>query len=107
MCSKQYIHFNNVPKVFNKPSLIFNKCYGDSKDEYTIHYALCTLPKYSCNSNTIIIQFPSLSNEDAIICIHSITQSLKNIKMKLWSKEFLKFGQISPYQLLYYLPIFK
>jgi len=107
--SKQYIHTDNVSskKVFDKPSLIFNRFYGDSNDEYTIQYALCTLPKYSCNSNTIIIQFPYLSNEESIINIHSIIQSLKNTKMKKWSREFLKFGQISPYQLLYYLPIFK
>ena len=106
--SKQFIDKNNnVNKIFDKPSLIFNKFYGDSKDEYSINYALCTLPLYYCNSNTIIIQFPSLDNEEAVITIHSIIQSLKNIKMHLWCKEFLKFGQISPYQLLYYLPIFK
>lgn len=107
--SKQYINANNnisSNKLFNKPSLIFNRFYGDSNDEYTIQYALCTLPKYYCNSNTIIIQFPSLSNEESIINIHSIVQSLKNTKMKLWTREFLKFGQISPFQLLYYLPIF-
>jgi len=106
--SKQYINSNKVSnKIFDKPSLIFNRFYGDSDDEYVMQYALCTLPKYYCNSNTIIIQFPSLSNEESIINIHSIVQSLKNTKMKLWSREFLKFGQISPYQLLYYLPIFR
>jgi len=106
--SKQYIHPDKVVhKVFYKPSLIFNKFYGDSDDEYIIHYALCTLPKYSCNSNTIIIQFPLLTNEKAVIYIHKIVQSFKNTKIKLWCREFLKFGQITPYQLLYYLPIFK
>lgn len=107
--SKQYILPNKVSynKLFNKPSLVFNRFYGDSNDEYVIHYALCTLPKYYCNSNTIVIQFPSLSNEESIINIHSIIQSFKNTKMKLWSREFLKFGQISPYQLLYYLPIYQ
>ena len=106
--SKQYIHPDkNLKKVFNKPALIFNRFYGDFNNEYNINYALCTLPKYSCNSNTIIIQFPSLTNEAAIIIIHDIIQSLKNTKLNLWCKEFLKFGQISPYQLLYYLPIFK
>ena len=105
--SKQYINSNKVSdKLFNKPSLIFNRFYGDSDNEYVIQYALCTLPKYYCNSNTIVIQFPYLSNEESIINIHTIIQSLKNTKMKLWSREFLKFGQISPYQLLYYLPIF-
>jgi len=106
--SKQYIQSDNIiHKVFNKPSLIFNKIYGDFNNEYNIHYALCTLPKYSCNSNTIIIQFPSLTNENAVINIHNIIQSLKNTNLISWSKKFLKFGQISPYQLLYYLPLFK
>jgi len=105
---KQYIQQKNVMyKIFDKPALIFNKIYGDPDNEYNIHYALCTLPKFCCNTNTIVLQFPKLDNEEAVIFFHKIITSLKNEKTKLWAKTFLKFGYITPYQIQHYLPIFK
>lgn len=105
--SKQYI----LPKFSpsqprNKPSLIISKFYGNEDDEFKINYAMCSMDSYYCNDNLFVITFPDLNNEESVIFIHKIINSLKMKKTRTWERLFLQDGLISKFQIKYYLPIF-
>jgi len=105
--SKQYI----LPKFSpsqprNKPSLIISKFYGNNDDEFQINYSLCSMDSYYCNDNLFVITFPDLNNEQSVIFIHKIINSLKMKKTRDWERLFLQDGLISKFQIKYYLPIF-
>lgn len=105
--SKQYIfpkHINS--KIINTPSLLLSRIIGNKDNEHNLYFASCSLDQYICNNSIMIISFPQLDNEKALILINNIIQSLHNPKTKLWLKHFIKDGQISKFQLKYYLPIY-
>ena len=105
--SKQYIDPNIInTKIYNKPSLIISKFYGNKNDPYTLKFALCTLEKYIVHQHLYVVIFPRLNNEESVIMIKKIMDSLNKDKTKTWCKYFLKDGVISKYQLTNYLPIY-
>lgn len=105
--SKQYIYSKNINiKINNTPSLLFSRIIGNKDDENNLFYTSCSLDKYICSQSIMIISFPNLSNENSMILINNIIQSLQNPHTKLWLKHFIKDGQISKFQLKYYLPIY-
>ena len=73
--SKQYIDPNVVnTKIYNKPSLIISKTYGNKNDPFKLTFAMCTLEKYIVHQNLYVITFPRLNNEDSVIMIKSLVQ---------------------------------
>ena len=105
--SKQYIFSKHINfKINNTPSLLFSRIVGNKDDEHNLFYASCSLDRYICSHGIMIISFPHLENEDAIILIKNIINSLQLPETKLWLKHFIKDGVISKFQLKYYLPVF-
>ena len=105
--SKQYIDPSIInTKIYNKPSIIISKFYGNKENPYALRFAMCTLEKYIVHQNLYVVTFPRLNNEDSVIMIKKIIDSLNKDKTKTWCKYFLKDGIISKYQLTNYLPIY-
>ena len=105
--NKQYLHSNETfCRINNKPSLLFHRVVGNKNNPYNFTYASCTLEKYMCSESLYIITFPDLTNEKAVMLIHSIVKSLQNEKTKTWARYFIKDSYISKFQIKYYLPIF-
>ena len=67
---------------------------------------MCSMDSYYCNDNLFVITFPDLSNEESVIFIHKIINSLKMKETRDWERLFLQDGLISKFQIKYYLPIF-
>ena len=105
--SKQYIFSKHINfKINNTPSLLFSRIVGSRDDEHNLFYASCSLDQYICSHSIMVISFPHLENEDALILIKNIVDSLQTPETKLWLKHFVKDGVISKFQLKYYLPVF-
>ena len=105
--SKQYILEKNINfNINNTPSLLFSRIVGNREDEHNLFSASCSLEKYICNQNIIIVKFPHLNNENALILINRIIKSINKSDTKLWLKHFVKDGQISKFQIKYYMPIY-
>ena len=105
--SKQYIFSKFInSKINNTPSLLFSRIIGNKDNEHNLFFASCSLDQYICSHSIMIISFPHLKNETALILIKNIIESLNNPKTKIWLKHFIKDGQISKFQLKYYMPIY-
>jgi adenine-specific DNA-methyltransferase len=105
--NKQYINPSLIDyKIHKQPSIIISKICGNKKDPYKFHFSICTLDKYMVHESLLLITFPGLDKEDAIISLYSIMESLNKDKTKEWVKYFIKDGLISKYQLTQYLPIY-
>ena len=105
--SKQYIFSKHInSKINNTPSLLFSRIIGNKDNEHNLFFSSCSLDQYICSHSIMIISFPHLKNETALILIKNIIDSLNNPKTKVWLKHFIKDGQISKFQLKYYMPIY-
>ena len=105
--SKQYIFSKHInSKINNTPSLLFSRIIGNKDNEHNLFFSPCSLDQYICSHSIMIISFPHLKNETALILIKNIIDSLNNPKTKVWLKHFIKDGQISNFQLKYYMPIY-
>jgi len=95
---KQYV-IANEKQIFQHSSIVMNRGFGKGKN-YSLEFALCRLPKYTCENHTNVIIAP---NEEILQLIYN---SLCHPKTKEWCSLFIGNGQLSKTEIEEYLPIF-
>jgi len=95
---KQYVVANDK-QIFRHPSIVMNRGFGKGKD-YSLEFALCRLPEYTCENHTNVIVAPT---EELLQLIYN---SLCHPKTKKWCSVFIGNGQLSKTEIEEYLPIF-
>lgn len=104
---KQYIKHEKY-KSFPKPCLIFNRGFGSKGTKFEFNYIIMD-PKneaFTCENHTNVIYFPDKTNEEGLLLIHKITDSIKDKRTEEWCEKFLANGILSKTELENYLPIF-
>ena len=95
---KQYV-VANENQIFQHSSIVMNRGFGKGKN-YSLEFALCRLPKYTCENHTNVIIAPT---EEILQLIYN---SLCHPKTKKWCSLFIGNGQLSKTEIEEYLPIF-
>ncbi len=95
---KQYV-VPNKNQLFQHSSIVINRGFGKGKG-YSLKFALCRLPKYTCENHTNVIVAPT---EEVL---HLIYKSLCHPKTEKWCSLFIGNGQLSKTEIEEYLPIF-
>jgi len=95
---KQYVVAKDS-KIYQQASIVMNRGFGKGK-EYKLTFAMCRLPKYTCENHTNVITAP---NEEIL---QRIYKSLENPKTKEWCSLFIGNGQLSKTEIEEYMPIF-